>query len=90
MADQEVKETKKRTRKAKETPAETPKPVCPGTVVLYTIAVQRIRFENIIGMFKTIEHGNVIMELTSTDGRYRVIPVQPGFIFEWQPQEVAK
>jgi hypothetical protein len=87
MSEAEVKETKKRVRKAKETKAETPVPVRPGSVVLYSIAGQRIRFENIIGMFKTIDNGQCIMELTSTDGRYRVIPVQPGMIFEWQPEE---
>lgn len=77
----------KKTKVKKGKKAEAPVPARPGSVVLYNATGQKIRFENIIGIFKTIENGSVVMELTSTDGRYRVIPVQPGMIFEWQPAE---
>lgn len=88
MSDEKKIETVEKPKKAKkEKKVETPAIARPGSVILYNMTGQKLRFENIIGMFKTIENGSVVMELTSTDGRYRVIPVQPGMIFEWQPAE---
>ena len=80
--------TRKKAEKIEEPKApEAPKIIKPGSVLCYTLAGSRMRFENIVQFgFKT-EGGVMSCWMLSTENKLRVMQMQPGLVVEWQPAE---